>query len=72
MHDAAGSPKIKKGKKVAAINKYVTPAGRFMLDCNTGTKKELIPNAKPIEKNIKPMNDSGRIIFFELVIINCY
>ena len=33
--------------------------------CSTGTNKELIPRAKPNEKNMIPINDKGTTKFLD-------
>lgn len=55
----AGIPQSRKGVKVAAISMYDELAERLRLDCNVGIRNELMPMAKPTEKNIRPMNESA-------------
>jgi hypothetical protein len=48
-----------KVEKVAAKIKYDSPEETPKVVFSTGIRKELIPNANPIEKNIIPMKMIG-------------
>lgn len=50
-----------KVENVAAKIRYASPEDISSVLFNTGIRKELIPNAKPIAKNIIPTNASGII-----------
>ena len=57
MHLVAGIPKIRNGTNVAASR-------RLDSEADISIRKELMPNAKPIAKNIMPTKARGTMKFF--------
>ncbi|BDC07533.1 hypothetical protein I100019A1_32920 [Phocaeicola vulgatus] len=64
MHLVAGIPKIRNGTNVAASRRLDSEADISIDRSNTGIRKELMPNAKPIAKNIMPTKARGTMKFF--------
>lgn len=64
MHLVAGIPKIRNGTNVAASRRLDSEADISIYRSNTGIRKELMPNAKPIAKNIMPTKARGTMKFF--------
>lgn len=64
MHLVAGIPKIRNGTNVAARRRLDSEADISIDRSNTGIRKELMPNAKPIAKNIMPTKARGTMKFF--------
>ena len=64
MHVVAGIPKIRNGTNVAASRRLDYEADISIDRSNTGIRKELMPNAKPIAKNIMPTKARGTMKFF--------
>lgn len=56
--------KIRNGTNVAASRRLDSEADISIDRSNTGIRKELMPNAKPIAKNIMPTKARGTMKFF--------